>query len=402
MAGQSSGTIAPRTTPPAAIRPSAAALFAAFLRLGLTAFGGPAMVPYIRELAVVRKGWLDERCFQAGVALCQSIPGATAMQTAAYVGLRSGGLWGGLCTYVGFGLPAFLLMVILSAAYSQTRDLRHVHSAFQGLQVIVVALVANATVSFGRAAIKDWRDVLLAAGAALFLLRHGSPVIAIVAAAGLGWLLYRDGEPSGEGRDAGSATVPLRAWLALPISLAAVLGVVVLWFVDRRLSALAELMLKVDLFAFGGGYASVPLMFHAVVDARGWLDSRTLMDGIVLGQITPGPIVITATFVGYQVAGPVGALVGTVSVFTPSFVLLVAVVPYFDRLQRSTVFRRGVRGALLSFVGLLFSTAVHFGTAATWTVPSIVLAALAFAALRLKVDIVWVVLGGGVLAAIVL
>ena len=103
-------------------RSSPTLLFLSFLRLGLTAFGGPAMVAYIRELAVIRKRWLDERCFADGVALCQSIPGATAMQTAAYVGLRSEGLWGGLAAYLGFGLPAFVLMTVLSAVYAQTRS----------------------------------------------------------------------------------------------------------------------------------------------------------------------------------------------------------------------------------------------------------------------------------------
>jgi len=101
MAGQSPETIAPQPPPPAAVRPSATALFVAFLRLGLTAFGGPAMVAYIRELAVVQKGWLDERGFRDGVALCQSLPGATARQTAAYVGLRTAGLWGALLSFVG-------------------------------------------------------------------------------------------------------------------------------------------------------------------------------------------------------------------------------------------------------------------------------------------------------------
>ena len=129
-------------------------LFLAFLRLGLTAFGGPAMVAYIRELAVRKKGWLTEESFRHGVAVCQSIPGATAMQVAAYVGLRAGGTFGAVATYVGFGFPAFLLMVALAALYDRVHDLAAVVSAFKGLQVIVVALVANATVSFGHSTIK--------------------------------------------------------------------------------------------------------------------------------------------------------------------------------------------------------------------------------------------------------
>ena len=385
---------------PAAMGPSVAALFLAFLRLGLTAFGGPAMVAYIRELAVVKQRWLDERCFQSGVALCQSIPGATAMQTAAYVGLRAAGFWGGLAAYVGFGLPAFVLMVVLSATYAGTRDLRLVNSAFHGLQVIVVALVANATMSFGRGAIKGWRDVLLAIAAAVFLMLRGNPIIAILAAAGLGLLLYWRTEPQHADLPCAEAMgTRQRAWPALALCLLAGAGLAALWLVNRRLGELAALMLKVDVFAFGGGFASVPLMLHEVVEARGWMSDRTFMDGIVLGQVTPGPIVITATFVGYQLAGIAGAVVGTISIFTPSFIILVATLPHFDRLQRSPLFRRAVRAALLSFVGLLLSTTVHFAMVPTWSPLSVILAALAFAALRFKIDVVWIVLIGGVISA---
>jgi chromate transporter len=384
-------------------RPSPVALFCAFLRLGLTAFGGPAMVAYIRELAVSRKQWLDDRCFQNGVALCQSIPGATAMQTAAYVGLRSSGFWGGLASYVGFGLPAFVLMTVLAAAYGQTRDLQLVSSAFHGLQVIVVALIANATVNFARSSVKNWRDALLAVGGAVFLFLRGSPIIAVIAAAGLGLLVYRETESHhAESPCADGVGRSRRAWPAFALCVLVLAGLTALWILDRRLGELAGVMLKVDVFAFGGGFASVPLMLSEVVDVRRWIDSRTFMDAIVLGQATPGPIVITATFVGYRVAGLIGAVVATISIFTPSFIVLVATVPHFDRLHQSAVFRRAVRGALLSFVGLLLSTAVRFGMAATWSVPAVILAVLAFVALRFKIDTVWIVVIGGIISAAVL
>ena len=199
--------------------------------------------------------------------------------------------------------------------------------------------------------------------------------------------------------DYGVARPSRRTRPALTLCLLVLAGLAALWLLDRRLCELAALMLKVDVFAFGGGFVSVPLMLHEVVDARGWMDSRSFMDGIVLGQITPGPIVITATFVGYEVGGPLGALVGTISIFTPSFIVLVATIPYFDRLQQSPIFRRAVRGVLLSFVGLLLSTAIRFGMAATWSLPSVILAVLAFLALRFKIDVAWIVLIGGIVSA---
>jgi chromate transporter len=387
----------------AANRVPASSLFLAFLRLGLTAFGGPAMVAYIRDLAVKNKRWLSKETFEDGVPLCQSIPGATAMQAAAYVGLRAGGPLGALAAFVGFGLPAFALMVALSAAYQAGQDLQWVLSAFRGLQVIVIALIANAALNFGRSSLKNWRDAILAAGAATFLVLHGSPIVTIVASAALSVVLYRGVSLPAKTAGARSHDGGRRGlnFAAMLIMLVAV-GLAVLFLTDRRLFDLATLMMKVDVFAFGGGFASVPLMLHEIVDVRHWLDGKTFIDGIALGQVTPGPIVITATFVGYQIAGVMGAAIGTIGIFIPSFLMVLVTVPYFDRLQHSLTFRRALRGVLASFVGLLAAVAIQFGQAVAWSIPAVLIAAAAFAAFRLKIDILWVVLAGAAVSTFVL
>jgi len=179
-------------------------------------------------------------------------------------------------------------------------------------------------------------------------------------------------------------------------------GLAAAFFLDRLLFSLTAVMLKVDVFAFGGGFASVPLMMHEVVDVRRWLDSRVFMDGIALGQVTPGPIVITATFVGYQVSGIAGAVAATLGIFGPSFLMVLVTVPYFDRLRRWRFFRQALRGILASFVGLLLAVTVRFGMALPWSAASVGLATAAFAALRLKLDVVWVVLGGAALSVFLL
>lgn len=378
-------------------------LFLAFLRLGLTAFGGPAMVAYIGELAVKKRGWLSQESFADGTALCQTVPGATAMQAAAYVGLRARGPLGALAAFVGFGLPAFVLMVILSAAYQASRDFQPVISAFRGLHVIVVALIAHAAVTFGRRTFANWRDVILSGGAGAFLFFRGNPIVAIAGAAVTGLLLYRGvSSPARPAHDAGSISGRRMVQRVLVGGVAAGVALAALFILDRRLFDLATLMAKVDLFAFGGGFASVPLMLHEVVDVRSWMAGKTFMDGIALGQVTPGPIVITATFVGYQVAGLLGAIVGTIAVFSPSFLMVLITVPYFDRIQHSLLFRRALRAILASFVGLLLAVTVQFGSATAWTAPSILLAAAAFAALWLKVDVLWVILVGATVSVLIL
>jgi chromate transporter len=382
---------------------SLSSIFLSFLRLGLTGFGGPAMVAYIGKLAVEKKAWLSEQSFADGTAVCQMIPGATAIQTAGYVGLRIRGPLGALVAFVGFGLPAFLLMLVLSMLYRASHELRPVVSAFHGLHVIVVALVANATVTFARRRLASWRDVVLASGAGVFLFFRGNPFVAIAASAVIGLLLHRGMEswakPLGDFDQLGARHMVRLVLLAV---LTAGVALVVLFILDRRLFNLAALMAGVDLFAFGGGYASVPMMLREVVDVRGWMVAKTFMDGIALGQVTPGPIVITATFVGYQVAGLAGAIVGTVAVFTPSFLMVLAVVPYFDRIQHSLLVRRALRAVLASFVGLLLAVTVQFALAASWTAPAILLSAAAFAALWFKIDVLWVVLVGAGLSIFLL
>ena len=378
-------------------RPSILQLFTSFLRLGVTAFGGPSMIAYIRTLAVERKCWLDAQTFHDGVALCQMIPGATAMQTAAYVGLKTRGVWGAGACYAGFGLPAFVLMMALAALYAKTHDLPVVLSVFSGLQAIIVAIVANATVSFGRATIRNWRALIIAGlAAALFGLKV-NPVYVILLAALAGLTIMRPALPPSE--QVVSSDVAHRYTRQLLLILTAVgSGLVLLFLVNRALFDLALLMFRIDLLAFGGGFASIPLMLHEVVEVRQWIDNDTFMNGIVLGQVTPGPIVITATFVGYLVSGLPGGVVATISIFLPSFVVLVGIAPYFDRLRTSVCFNKVIGGVLCSFVGLLMTVTVRFALDVQWDVPHALLAACAFVALLRKVDILWVVLAGTVIS----
>ena len=185
--------------------PSIGRIFLEFLKLGLTAFGGPAIIAHIRELAVRRHAWVDNGTFTDGVVLSQSIPGATAMQVAAYVGLKSRGLAGASAAYAGLGLPAFFLMLLLSAFYAASRSVAPVLALFGGLQVIVVSIVAHAAFSFGRDIRTDGRSVALALLSAALLFFGASPFVVIIGAAAAGVLLFRDVRPGGDGRSPAGA-----------------------------------------------------------------------------------------------------------------------------------------------------------------------------------------------------
>jgi chromate transporter len=380
--------------------PSLPTLFLAFLRLGITAFGGPAMIAYIRKMAVEDRKWISPETFRNGVALCQTIPGATAMQVTAYVGLRVGGIAGAAASFIGFGLPAFCLMVILSFVYVHTQSLPQIISAFNGLRVIIVALVANAAFAFGRSNVKNWQGLLIAIIIGLAFALGVNPILVILLAAGLGMVLYHNQTFDNPASHPASRNgIDWKPILILGVFIA---GMGALWLIDRGLFDLTGLMSKIDLLAFGGGFTSIPLMSHEIVDARSWLSNAAFMDGIALGQITPGPIVITATFVGFLYQGLAGAVFATIGIFLPSFLMVVGITPHFDSLQSHANFRRAVEGVLSSFVGLLVYVTYRFALGIPWDIPRMMILVGALAALLLKRDILWVVLIGAVISAIAL
>ena len=383
------------------MKPAIKDLFIAFFRLGLTAFGGPAMVAHIKELSTRRHQWLDETDFKNGVALCQSIPGAIAMQVAAYVGFRVRGISGALVAYSGFGLPAFILMLILSALYARFNSLPTFISLFNGLQVIVVAIIFHATYSFGRNITNNYKNILIALLAAISFWFGVSPFVVIIGAGILGMALLKISTASAVVNSETKET----QWNAMQIAGLLVTFLICfagLYFLSSLLFNLAAVMLKIDLFAFGGGFASLPLMLHEVVINRGWMDSKTFMDGIALGQITPGPIIITATFVGYLVYGLSGALVATIAILTPSFFMVITVAPFFDRLKNSVYFMKAIDGIFASFVGLLLYVCIKFTMTFPWDVIRILLGLAALTALLRKVDILYIVPVGAAVSVVVL
>ena len=190
----------------------------------------------------------------------------------------------------------------------------------------------------------------------------------------------------------------LRGW-AVAAAVAAAVLIVPLAFAPI-LAQLNLLFMKVDLMAFGGGWTSIPLIQREVVDRFGWVTTREFIDGIALGQVTPGPIVITATFVGYKAGGLVGALLGTIAVFFPSFLIVTTLAPHYDRIKRSAAIQVMVRGILAAFIGLLLFVGYRFGEVALMDWRTWALMAAAWVALWRKVDLLLIVGVGAVLSVV--
>jgi chromate transporter len=372
--------------------PSYLELFRSFFWLGLTGFGGLAMTAHIRKYIVDKKEWIDGEAFDSGLALCQVIPGAIVMQLAAYIGLKLKGIAGAVVCFIGFGLPAFIIMFVLSVLYKHSKNIRFVEGVLQGLRVIIVAIVANAAYLFGRKYLKNINDGLIVIIAAALFLTKLHPFVVILFAAMLGLVLTK--KETTEPTDYVQVKTLRFLFILILLVLA---GVSILYVLKKEYFTLATIMLRIDLFSFGGGLAATPIMYHELVDLFAWFDEKTFMDGIILGQVTPGSIIISATFFGYMHLGVWGSLIATICVFTPSFLILLGIIPFFQKLQAYPQFNRVVNGVLCSFVGLLLIITYRFFVGVHWDIVHIIFALIAFVLLIRKVDVIWVIMGGVIL-----
>jgi chromate transporter len=375
--------------------PSYFELFLSFFWIGLTGFGGLAMTAHIRKHIVDKRKWLDGNTFDSGLALCQVIPGAIVMQLAAYIGLKLKGVRGAILSFVGFGLPAFFIMFILSVLYKQSKNISGVELVLSGLRVVIVAIVANAAYIFGKKNFRNVNDWIIAFVAAGLFLTKLHPVLVLLIASSLGFLLTKkDFEPSGK-----LAKARTFRFFLMMLSLVFV-GAILLFFINRDYFTLAIMMLRIDLFSFGGGLAAMPMMYHELVDLFKWFDEKTFMDGVILGQVTPGSIIIAATFFGYMHFGIIGSIVATICVFTPSFMILMGIIPFFDKLRSYPQFNKVINGVLCSFVGLLAVVTYRFAIDIQWNLINTLFTLLAFILLVRKVDVIWIILGGVLIALI--
>jgi chromate transporter len=369
-------------------RASLGEIFRCFLRVGATAYGGPAMMPLMRE-HIMKRGWLTAEDFKLGLAVCQAIPGGTLMQIAAYTGLRLRGLPGALAGFIGFGLPALALITALSALYHATQGLTVTASAMQGLSVVVLGIIALAVYDFWLKYARGPRRVgltLLACG--LFLYGVG-PAWIILGAALVGPVVFRD--ETAPPVSLSNTPVPVRGVLLLAgLALAWLVGT---FFLAPLLFNLSLSMAKADLIAFGG-YGVFPALYHETVDLHRWMNAETFMDGMALAQVTPGPFMLGSCFVGYHIAGVLGALTAGAWIFTPSFFILMLTVPSAGRLLAWQPFRRALSGVLSTLGGLILAVGIQLARNMDWSALKAALCAGAALALWRKVDPIWVVLCG--------
>ena len=342
-----------------------------FLRLGTFGFGGPiALAGYMQRDLVEQRRWISKRDYLQGLALAQLAPGPLAAQLAIYLGWVKARITGATLVAAAFILPSFVMVLALSALYVRYGGLPWMQSAFYGVGAAVIAIIARSALKLVKLTLA--RDRLLWGLFAVSAIATGwteSEIIWLFLASGVVALVVRF--PPRWGATATGALLPLGA--AAPLTLAAaaapalpswpVLGQIALYFAEA------------GSFVFGSGLAIVPFMHGGVVSQFHWLSERQFLDAVAVAMITPGPVVITVAFIGYLVAGPMGASAASVGVFLPCYLFVIIPAPYFRRFADNPRVKAFVDGVTAAATGAIAGAAFVLGRRALVDVGAVVIAA---------------------------
>ena len=357
-----------------------AEVIAVFLRLGVLGFGGPAAhIAMMRDEVVRRRAWIDDAEFLDLVGATNLIPGPNSTELAIHLGARRAGGRGLVAAGVCFIGPAVIMVSALAWMYQRygtepaAVDLRY------GIMPVIIAIVANALVGLGRTSLTTPIHALVAVGALVGYLWGVHELLILVAAGAIGAAWHH--------RDALDGR-RLSSVLVLPILAASEATKITLW-------RLFLVFLEIGSVLYGSGYVLLAFLQQNLVDELGWITSQQLLDAVAVGQITPGPVFTTATFVGWQVDGAAGAAVATVGIFLPSFVfvaLIGRIVPWMRRRPTAKAFLGGVTAASLGLMAGVLVELVDTAITDAFTV-AVAVAALALL-VRTKLNSAWLVAAG--------
>ena len=366
-----------------------------FLKLGVIGFGGPAAhIALMEDEVVRRRRWLGRDAFLDLLGATYLIPGPNSTEMAIHVGFARAGWPGLVAGGACFILPAMVITLALAAVYARYGLLPQAGWILYGVKPVIIAVVVQAVWSLARRAVATPLAVAVALAVLLLALR-GVNEVALLFAAALGVPLIRAAAAAGGARALAPGSLLA---LALPglggPGPGATGGAALLW-------QLALIFLKVGSILFGSGYVLLAFLRPELVERTRWLTDSQLLDAIAIGQLTPGPVLTTATFIGYLIAGGAGALVATVAIFLPSFVFVALSSPFIPRLRRSPWAAGFLDGANAASVALMATVTWDLARAAVvdWLTAGLGLAAAALL-LATRVNSAWLVAGGAAAGAL--
>jgi len=335
-------------------------------RLGATSYGGPAIMGVMQAELQERRRWVSKERFLEGLAVANMVPGATATQLGIFLAYARGGWWGGLLGGLSFVSPAFVIMLALTIGYATFGVTPLARSALYGLGPVVIGFFAIALYRLGKTAASTVPEAIigLAAAAALATTRLG--IVAILVLAGCaGLLLFYRGKSLARVRAlSGLVVLAVLAtvWWTLTSAPSSTGGG---WTPNpKSLLDLGLYFLNVGAFTIAGGLTMIAFIQDQVVGQFGWLTPREFIDGLALGQLTPGPVLMIAAYVGYKLAGLAGAAVAATAAFLPSFVIMLAILPILDRVRQMTWVKAVTKGMSPAVIGVLAVSLVRLSPAA--------------------------------------
>lgn len=362
-----------------------------FLRLGTIAFGGPpAHIAMMRTDLVDRRKWVTADQFNEDLATANLLPGPTSTELAIYIGYRLSGAMGAIVAGACFILPAFFIVLALSIAYVHLGDVSSIERVLYGVKPVALALIMAGTAQLGQPLLIGWREWVLFVGVILVLSVAQTDVLVLFIASGL-VLLVAHSSPWRQ-RLSGYAALAdgvARVWALAPSSDPAMLIQVFFNF------------LRIGAIIYGGGFALVGILQQELVRNLGWITQQQLLDGIAIGQSTPGPVFTTATFVGYLVAGVPGAVLATVGIFAPAFIFVLLESRLFGALKANPSIQIFLRGVGVAVVATITIAAAQLSRSAMVDVPTALMAIASLIALmRFKMDALWLI-GLGLLVGVI-
>ena len=322
-----------------------------YLYLGALGFGGPVALcgQMERELVQERK-WLSKEEMREGIAVCQSLPGPLAIQVGIYVSYLRGGFWGAWAGGWAFIFPNFVIVATLGALYVYFGDLPPVRAIFYGVSPAVIALIVHSCYRLAKLGMEDVLQWAIAGACLAITVALQAEVAILFIASGIFGILYY-GTPF---RAKAVTSLPVLA--AVPLGAGAPTGTS-----GSIQTKLLAFFLKAGSLTFGSGLVIVPFLEKGLVQQTGWLDERQFLVAVAMGMLSPGPVVITATFVGYLVAGFWGSLISTVGIFLPSFLLVLIVAPILTRHRENRNVQGFVKGAYAAAIGTILGASILLG-----------------------------------------
>ena len=375
-------------------------LFWSYLKIGSTAFGGfMALISVVQTYLVEKKKLLSHDEMLDGISLASILPGPVAVNVVTYTGYKIRGIPGAVICFTAVILPSFFLILGLSHAYFNYGNIPAVDSVFKGFIPAVAAIILVAAINLGKKSLSSRSQYVIAFTAAALLIFVGGfyTTISIIALSGLvGYLLYRTknvpvspdtADVKKESQLKTPGTLMVAALLTIPTIIVGIFKFQTILSVK-----LFTVFSGMSLMLFGGGFVFIPMIQEVVVDSYSWLTHNEFVDGIALGQVTPGPIVLSATFIGYKVAGILGATTATLGIFVPPALLMLVCTSYLQKIKSSGFIQAALTGIRCGVIGMIAAAAyVVASTAEQDLIALLIFLASLILLIKFRVEVIFLI-----------